>query len=542
VANSNGTYDIPGYTDRFSVRDRYNRPSMLASVFVDRRYLPGGGLLGSLFVHGAILSGLLLLSSQVRATQQYRAHVRVTIVNLKDPNYRLYLPILLSGHAELAAPKEGLASRPERVAAPVPTVKGFSYPGPQPFISDVPKATNSVQTVLQPALQNLPTLPPPLLLPNVVRMADAIPAPAPFATERQPAASVEQAVKPVPAPAKSQLPRVETPKVLLVSRSAPEFPEPAMPPVEKSLVPKESNPVEASSKPVEPLLALSPMPAPSDERAKLPNGEARGRFAVSPEPNLAAPDTVPGFKTGTTSDTGTRTAPNTPGTSSGSTAPVKKTDPPASGGGNSGDKSPKAKSGNSADTFAGITILGGTSGTNTNSANIISIGGTPPPVQTSYGVTIVSTETSGGGLPQFGVFSNEPIYSVYVDMRRTVNDVAPSWTFEYAVLKTSADHRTDDAGRTQQGLVLPFPIVKEEPTFSAELRRKYLGRRIIVFAIINADGKFEQVSIKDSPDPVLNESVISAISKWIFRPAKLNGESVPVKALFGIPLTFDQAF
>jgi len=498
--------------------------------------LPGGGLLCSLFVHGAILSGLLFVSSQIRATQQYRSHQRITIVNLKDPNYKLYLPMLLAGGADLATPKESVPSRSERAPGPDHTVKGFSYPGPQPFVSDVPKPTNRVQTILQPTLQNLPTLPPPLLLPNVVRLADAIPAPALFPVERQPApARVEPAVKPIPDPPKPAIAHVEMPKVLLPF-SAPEVPEPAMATFEKSPAPKESASVEKTpSKPVEPALSLSPMPAPSDERAKLPNGEARGRFAVSPEPNLATTDTVPGLKTGTTSETGNRTAPNTHNTSSGDRIPVK-TDQPAAAG-SSGDKSPKGKAGTGSDPFAGITILGGSAGTNTNSGNIISIGGTPPPLQTSYGITIVSTENSGGGLPQFGVFSNEQIYSVYVDMRRTASDVTPSWTFEYAVLKKSGTQRTDSVSRTLQGLVLPFPIAKEEPAFPAELRRKYQGQRIIVFAIINLDGKFEQVSIKDSPDPLLNESVMSAVSKWAFRPAQLDGESVPVKALFGIPLT-----
>ena len=117
MANSTGKYDIPGYDmDWSSVRNRHQTPSILASVFVDRRYLPGGGLLGSLLVHIAILSALLVISSQVRANQRYRPRVRVTTVNLKDPNYKLYLPMLLAGHAELAPSKESPAARPERAA------------------------------------------------------------------------------------------------------------------------------------------------------------------------------------------------------------------------------------------------------------------------------------------------------------------------------------------------------------------------------------------------------------------------------------------
>jgi hypothetical protein len=542
VMSSTPSYEIPRFRlHRAATPSSSHTSSIFASALIDRRYLPGRGLLCSLLVHGMTLSGLLLLSLSARSAQQYLPRLRVTTINLRDPNYRLYLPILLGADPGLAIPKEGINSHQGPIAASARGVKGFSYPGPQPFISDVPNPTNRVQTVLQPALENPPSLPPPLLLPNVVRLVDDVPAPVPFPAEKQPiAAPVEPSLKPIAAPAKSAMPPVAMPKVLLPRSVAPELPEPAIPPPPpppNSPVPKESNPVEASPKPVEPLLALSPMPAPPDDRVKPPNGEARGRFAVSPEPNLAARDTEPGFNVGTASSTGSRTAPNTRGASTGSVAPGTNDQPPGKAAG--GDKAAPtgSKAGNGKAAFPGITILGSSSGTGTGGGNIISIGGTPPPLQTSYGITIVSTETSGGGLPKFGVFSDEQIYSVYVDMRRTVSDSAPSWTFEYAVPKGSAAATAKNVSRTQQGLVLPFPVAKEEPAFPAELQRKYLGQRIIVFAIINIDGKFEQVSVKESPDPLLNEFVISAMSKWAFRPAQLDGETVPVKALFGIPLT-----
>jgi hypothetical protein len=159
-------------------------------------------------------------------------------------------------------------------------------------------------------------------------------------------------------------------------------------------------------------------------------------------------------------------------------------------------------------------------------------------LQTSYGLNIVSTEGSGGGLPYFGVFSHEQIYTVYLDMRRTETDSAPSWTLEFAVLRGTAA-QADAAvnpSRSQEGLVLPFPAVKEQPALPAELVRRYLGRMVIVYAIINIEGKMEQMSVKDSPDALLNEPVLSALSKWVFRPAQLNGETVPAKVLLGIPL------
>ena len=69
-----------------------------------------------------------------------------------------------------------------------------------------------------------------------------------------------------------------------------------------------------------------------------------------------------------------------------------------------------------------------------------------------------------------------------------------------------------------------------------ELVRSYPGRMVIVYAIINIEGKMEQMVVKDSPDSRLNEPVLNALSKFVFRPAQRDGETVPAKVLLGIPV------
>jgi hypothetical protein len=153
-------------------------------------------------------------------------------------------------------------------------------------------------------------------------------------------------------------------------------------------------------------------------------------------------------------------------------------------------------------------------------------------------VTVISTETSGGGLPNFGVFSTEEIYTVYVDMRKEPTDTVPSWTFEYAVLRPETSRDVVKLpSANQQGLILPFPINKVQPALSAEIVRKHLRRLVIVYAVLNVDGKMEQIAVKSSPDSLLNEPVLTALGKWSFRPAELDGKTVPMKVLLGIPLS-----
>jgi TonB family protein len=154
---------------------------------------------------------------------------------------------------------------------------------------------------------------------------------------------------------------------------------------------------------------------------------------------------------------------------------------------------------------------------------------------------VISTEDSGGGLPSFGVFSNQPIYTVYLDMRQTENDSCPSWTLEFAVIsEPDKSANAADQSRSLQGLVLPFPALKERPVLPAELVRQHLGKMVIVYGVVNTGGEIEQLSVKESPDALLDQPVLDALSRWKFRAAQLNGDPVSVKLLLGIPLWLPQ--
>ena len=342
-------------------------------------------------------------------------------------------------------------------------------------------------------------------------------------------------------------------------------PEEQQPPVQSAVEPQPQTPIDAS-KPLElapllarganmrNLLALTPTPTWQEQPIEIPEGEARGRFAISTVPNLALSETdstlgkppsvvTLGNQIGTpdgeiagtgiagsevtiafgpsvTGGGGTGTAPGSrPGSASG---------PGIGSGSGAGDGPGKGP-------FAGITIVGGIRGTEPPADSIWYNNRIPRPVQTAYDLSVLSTEHAGGGLPTFGVFSNQQIHTVYLDMAQTEIDSAPPWTLEFAEPepKTTRARKLDES---QQGLVLPFPAVKEKPSLPLELVRRHLGKMVVVYAVINVDGKMEQVSVKQSPDPLLNEPVLHAMSKWVFRPAVFDGEPVAVKTLLGIPL------
>ena len=92
-----------------------------------------------------------------------------------------------------------------------------------------------------------------------------------------------------------------------------------------------------------------------------------------------------------------------------------------------------------------------------------------PRNQGSYGMTITSTASSGGGLPDFGVFQNQKIYTVYLDMRVSDDDKAPSWTPQYALLQPPADPSTGISIKVNGVPTPPYAALKQVPELSPEL-------------------------------------------------------------------------
>jgi hypothetical protein len=135
-----------------------------------------------------------------------------------------------------------------------------------------------------------------------------------------------------------------------------------------------------------------------------------------------------------------------------------------------------------------------------------------------------------------GVFVHEKVYTVYLDVKTTPSSRAASWTLQYARLRSANEGSQDVENLNHEGLTPPFPLTKEIPKMNAELIRTYLRYVIVVYAVLDERGQLQRMSVKQSPDQRLNDPILSALSQWVFQPAQLNGEAVPLKILIGIPL------
>ena len=601
--------------DSLSSSERYGVPTFSTFKF---GYLPARGLLYSTIFHELALFGLFLLFTYGLPT----LHPAKLIVRPNTQDHLVYLPEVGGGTEGQKSPGAGQSAPQQPSAAPARASKGFAYPGTQAILSDPPNPTNAFQTIQRPLLVHPEPIRKLIPLPNIVQMAETrLPSDliAPKAAMPQHHA-VPQAIRvkqdstthreakwkvPVSDPPKL-VAKEEMPKLPAAEQPLPEAPkiQPKKEDEEKLVEKPSPKPIKVTTekraeksdkqaappspaqvarmemhgKALEPLVSLSPMPLPPGSNAKVPNGEARGRFAIAPGGTLNPNSLTPGKSNGTPStspatgqagsqapNAATEVASNA-GTGAGHSASVGGGSGNAKEASGSGSAGTGPGSGNTSGSGAGGTGSGkgrgttgtgkgasaapgrgagtgsgGGSGSGTGSFPGITIqGGESNPAeapaftieqQTPYGMTVVSTASSGGGLEDFGVFDNERVFTVYVPMKRTPDAEDPTWTLQYALLK-------DDSASVQgdQQVVAPSAVMREWPQFPADLEKKYAQRQVVIYAVVEKDGKVGHIAVKQTPDPRVSDPIVQALSKWVFRPAQLNNQPVAVKVLLGIPL------
>ncbi len=628
-----------------------------------RGALPGRGILYSSILHEIILVLIFVVPAVLPSSvpERKREYERQWL----DTKLTYSLPALGGGKEGGGRPggksgggagqRAGRPSAPREGASGLPAhagTRGLVYPAPQPVVSNPPRPTNRIQTILQPDIPKAPELKVPVPMPNLVQMRRKTPAP--------PALIPKVKVELEPTPEAPQLQaRLQPQRVPLSIRAAAPAPLPAEPklslpvaPVETSMpnlpprpktevkpVIPQLNRAAAEPDPAAPelnlssdprgtddrtLLALSPFPAPPEERPQVPEGEARGQFAMGPEPNLAgsglgtpaqagapgasaqgdpsassaagaagagpgtgtgsgASGSGPGSGPGGTGAGGTGTGPGIAGSGDGLPAQAGSGggSGPGSGGGTGGGigagrgsgegsgvgsgaggsgtgvgtgagsgSGPGRGSGTGTGTgtgsgagsgagsgpFEGISIAGGTTAGRTGAPGGSRTPADPGP-RPSYGMTVTSTASSGGGLRDYGIFRNESVFTVYIEMTHSPTR-APSWILQYAQMRGPSGSGAS-AGSIRLGgeVVAPYPITKETPEFPRDVVARNLGKLVVVYGEISGEGRVESTRVIQSPNPLLNRPALDALKKWEFRPAEADGTPVRVKVLVGIPLS-----
>jgi TonB family protein len=75
----------------------------------------------------------------------------------------------------------------------------------------------------------------------------------------------------------------------------------------------------------------------------------------------------------------------------------------------------------------------------------------------------------------------------------------------------------------------PFLISRIEPIYPEAARQHHLSGIVVLQAIIDTSGRVEDLSVVKSAGALLDAAALSAVERWIYRPAMLNGRPVRVR-------------
>jgi hypothetical protein len=538
-------------------------------------YRSGRSLGFSVILHQIVLLAVVFFPSHYILVRSVEA-VPPRLDRVVPIDKTLYLPTL-GGGSEGAGKTGGGAGSEEELSSGIRarSQRGFAYPGPQPIVSDPPRAVLGIQTILQPSLNNPPLLRRFVPLPNIAQPTEVAVADPPKPVIKVLAGKLElrpSVDKPIPAP-KITLPVAAASQAPALDASEPVVPGlllPAKPPVPS---PAQLSEVSVDRRGQTGLLVLNAVPPPPDVPRNIPRAEARSLFAVASgevtmiaDPGAASkggglPSMAAG--TGTPADVASGDAlaeaaaggssKNSSGSGSGNLGrygsgmgsglnPAEKgtgsSRGTTAGGGTGSGAGTTLGSGKGAGSaagtggFPGITISGGRYGNGDATGLHASL---TPHRQTSYAMNITSTASSGGGLPDLGVFNNEKVYTVYLDMKADDEDHAPSWILQYAVLQPPSNP-AGTSTRIQGTPTPPYAMLKQIPEFAPDVLRKYAHKLIFARAIMAAAGNLEQITLQQNSDTQLASPLVEALGHWMFQPAQIDGKPVPLKIVLGIRL------
>jgi hypothetical protein len=582
------------------LRGPRHMPVELSFKTLPEDYLPGQALFYSVVLHAVVVCSLLSVASRTFSSHRVEPHV-LTIASQREQVIYLPVigggnegsgssggRSGVVGKASFSVPAHGSRgftySGPQPLLSDPPNPLNLSLTLQRPGMQRLPVLQEFVS--LPNIVQSASSGPAPIDVRANKSSLVAPPVPKPVAAPKVAVPQVAMslvATKPE-LPTLQPTPVPDAPKLSLPVRSGQEAATLSPTVAQPAAVETRPEPIEAvktdhlsevlsNGMDRQTLVALSAMPAPPSPDARIPMAETRGRFAVSPLASVAVPAPVPGSKSsGPLSDMtgigqrpdsqnavaennlgggggrGTEVATGTGGIGTGTGTGVG----PGHGGNGGNDglglgggsglgegigstsaSGTGAGRGHGGGALAGITIQGGrlTGGMPARPQ------GHPVAPQVAYGMTIVSTPSSGGGLPDFGIFANERVYTVFLDTRMTTQDQSPSWTLQYAPVRAEVGGTADTRPQALKGVTPPYALTKEIPHWPADLVRRYVQRVIVVSGVIDTEGKLGQVLVMQSPDDRLTGELTEALSKWIFRPAELNGHPISAKIMLGVPLS-----
>ena len=89
---------------------------------------------------------------------------------------------------------------------------------------------------------------------------------------------------------------------------------------------------------------------------------------------------------------------------------------------------------------------------------------------------------------------------------------------------------------TEEGSVPPKLISIVVPEYPDEVLMEEVKDLVLVKVIVGANGNVQKIGVLESPEPLINNAVITAVKKWKFEPALTKGK--PVRCSVVIPVGY----
>jgi hypothetical protein len=588
--------------DRLAASSQASRwtgsPLRLSFPNMNRALFPRRGLIFSVLTHVAVVCAVLLVPIYFGASAAARKMNDLEAEDYNAFDHAIYLPRLGGGSEGGSHPGGGpVIPHKGLTGASAPSTRGLSDPGTQAILSDPPRPTNTFQTIMQPALKDPPILKTLVRVPNVVKTTDAGPvaepekeAPRPKAAPtdlklQAPVSRVAKLSQPAPAiPAErattADMPKLPVPADAPQRPSLPDMqaPKPQAAKADASAAPQFSN-VPTTGSDDQNLLAISLVPAPPGSPTNVPDGEARGRFAISPDANPESPDSDPGSKlqSSASSTAAIGRSPEAPsgnavgeghvGTTEGSAQfSAGGTGGQGTRGGNGvgdGNGGNGAGNGRGSETGEGIgSGPGGNPGSgsgggagpgngNFRGMSIASGSGALDPAMVRSMVyplpvavvsklrrntVIVSAgPVGGGGLEVYGALECGKVYTIFLPMP------GANWTMQYC-RKTSGAQQAQQATETTV-IHLESPLAPPDPDSDSMYDFKRVDvpsdkahKMILLKGTLREDGTVDNLHVYQGVVAEMDEAAALAFGRWKFKPAMQQNKAVSVEILVGIPV------
>jgi hypothetical protein len=140
-----------------------------------------------------------------------------------------------------------------------------------------------------------------------------------------------------------------------------------------------------------------------------------------------------------------------------------------------------------------------------------------------FGVVVVGSSLEESYPQTAGFWSGRLAYTVYLHV-----GMAKSWILQYSLPRTVDAEASGSSIRPDA----PWPFTIVRPDLSPD---DIDADVLMVHGLINKAGQFEALSVVFPPHFAKEGSVLSALRKWEFRPAKQNGQLIDVEVLLIAP-------